>query len=413
MILGVVTVSGSSSVPPIQFTATGLVLPTEADILAGVIADTNAAFGNQLSVALDTPQGQLSSSWSAIIADNNDTFAQYVALVDPATSSGVMQDAIGQIYFMPRNPAAPTSVSVLCRGASGTVIPANTQISDIDGNLYYAVDGGTIGIDGTVTLAFANIQNGPIPCAINSVKIYQSISGWDSVENPAAGTLGRDAESPQEFEYRRQLSVMKNGNGSLGVVEGAVFAVANVLDVLVVQNTRNTTLNYGSTNYPLAPHSIYIAVVGGDNDDIARAIFQSSSGTGADMNGNTTITVADTSYSIPQPEYDITFNRPTDTNLKVTVQIRNSPLLPSGIIASVKAAVIESFNGENGAQRARIGGTVLASQFYAGISAISPNVLILSVLVAKGTGAVINNSVSFGIDENPTLDASNILVSLV
>jgi len=413
MILGVVIVSGSSSVPQIQFTDTGLVLPAEADILAGVIADTNAAFGNQLSVALDTPQGQLSSSWSAIIADNNDTFAQYVALVDPATSSGVMQDAIGQIYFMTRNPAEPTSVSVLCRGASGTIIPANTQITDIDGNLYYAVDGGTIGIDGTVTLAFANIQNGPIPCAIDSVKIYQAVTGWDSVENPAAGTLGRDVESPQEFEYRRQLSVMKNGNGSLGVVYGTVFAVANVLDVLVVQNTRNTTLNYGATNYPLTPHSLYVAVVGGDNDDIARAIFQSSSGTGADMNGNTTVTVADTSYSIPQPEYDITFNRPTDTNLKVTVQIRNSPLLPSGIIASVKAAVIESFNGANGAQRARIGGTVLASQFYAGIAAISPNVLILSVLVAKGAGAVINNSVAFGIDENPTLDASNILVSLV
>ncbi len=403
--------SGSSSVPNIQFTDSGLVLPQESDILDGCFTDINAAFGNQLSTNLETPQGQLASTWSAIIADKNDTFAQFVALVDPATSSGIMQDAIARLYFLERNPPLPTVVNVNCIGVVGTVIPANTQITDIDGNLYYAVDGGTIGISGTITLEFANFVNGAIPCSINSVRIYQSIAGLDRVENLASGTLGRDVESPQEFEYRRQLSVFQNTNGSVGSIYSNVLLVDDVSDAIVINNPRNTSLTYGATNYVLDPHSIYVGVVGGDDDLIGRAILEKIS-LGCGMNGNTTVVVPDTSYSAPYPTYDIVFNRPTDTRLRIAVQIQNSALLPSGIEQSVKDAVLAAFNGTNG-QRARIGGTVLASNFYYNIATVGQNVFILSVLVAKGTQSPIFNSISFGIDENPTLDESDILVSLV
>lgn len=403
--------SGSSSVPNIQFTDSGLVLPQESDILDGCFTDINAAFGNQLSTNLETPQGQLASTWTAIIADKNDTFVQFVALVDPATSSGIMQDAIAKLYFLDRNPPLPTIVNVDCIGVVGTVIPANTQITDIDNNLYYAVDGGTIGISGTVTLEFANFVNGAIPCSINSVRIYQSVAGLDRVENLAAGTLGRDVETPQEFEYRRQLSVFQNTNGSVGSIYSNVLLVDDVSDAIVINNPRNTSLTYGATNYVLDPHSIYVGVVGGDDDLIGRAILEKIS-LGCGMNGNTTVVVPDTSYSSPQPTYDIIFNRPTDTRLRIAVQIQNSALLPTGVIQSVKDAVLAAFNGTNG-QRARIGGTVLASNFYFAISSVGANVFILSVLVAKGTQSPIFNSVSFGIDENPTLDESDILVSLV
>lgn len=403
--------SGFSSVPNIKFTDSGLVLPQESEILTGCITDINAAFGNQLSSNLDTPQGQLASSWSAIISDKNDTFAQYVALVDPATSSGLIQDAIAKLYYLDRLPPLPTIVNVNCIGVNGTVIAENSQITDIDGNFYYAVDGGTIGIGGSVTLEFANFVNGAIPCPINSVKIYQAIAGLDRVENLAAGTLGRDAETPQAFEFRRKLSVLQNTNGSVGAIYSNVLKVVNVADAIVINNPRNTPLVYGATNYTLAPHSVYVGVVGGDDNLIARAILEKLN-LGCDMNGITTVSVPDTSYSSPQPTYDIKFNRPTDTRFKINVQIQNSPLLPSGIAQSVKTAIVNAFNGVGG-QKARIGGTVLASNFYYAISSVGQNVFILSVLVSKANQPVIFNSISFGIDENPTIDESDILVSLV
>ena len=44
----------------------GFVIPSTSAILAGVQEDYNAAFGGDLNSALDTPQGQLISSETAI-----------------------------------------------------------------------------------------------------------------------------------------------------------------------------------------------------------------------------------------------------------------------------------------------------------------------------------------------------------
>ena len=48
-----------SAVPPIVFTDAGVVLPTEAAVLAGVQSDYDSAFGGGLNPALNTPQGLL------------------------------------------------------------------------------------------------------------------------------------------------------------------------------------------------------------------------------------------------------------------------------------------------------------------------------------------------------------------
>ena len=123
----------SSSVPTIQFTPGGLVIPTDAAILAGVQADIDAAFGGGTNPALETPQGQIASSESAIISDKNAEVALIVNQVDPRYSDGIFQDAIGRIYYLTRKPATSTSVVATLGGAPGTVIPAGTLAQDTNG----------------------------------------------------------------------------------------------------------------------------------------------------------------------------------------------------------------------------------------------------------------------------------------
>jgi hypothetical protein len=59
----------ATSVPAIAWTATGIVIPTEAEILAGAQTDQNAAFGSPLNPAVETPLCLLASSLTAIMAD--------------------------------------------------------------------------------------------------------------------------------------------------------------------------------------------------------------------------------------------------------------------------------------------------------------------------------------------------------
>jgi uncharacterized phage protein gp47/JayE len=163
--------ANTTNVPTPVFTPTGLVLPQEAAILAGVQQDYNAAFGGNLNPQLTSPQGQLCSSTAAMIANANTVFATFVNQVDPDTATGFMQDAIGRIYFMNRNPAVPTTVNCQCVGAFGTPIPVGALVQDTSGNVYSCTQAGTIPIGGSVTLAFANVVAGPIACPANTVTV--------------------------------------------------------------------------------------------------------------------------------------------------------------------------------------------------------------------------------------------------
>ncbi|MBM6453142.1 hypothetical protein JM953_16455, partial [Lacticaseibacillus paracasei] len=91
-------------------------------------------------------------------------------------------------------------------------------------NKYKCLTGGVIPTGGSITLEFANVVNGPIACAANTLTtIYQSIPGWDSVNNPAQGVVGTLIESRSSFEYRRLQSVAANAHGSAPAIYGAVI----------------------------------------------------------------------------------------------------------------------------------------------------------------------------------------------
>lgn len=357
----------TTNVPSTEFTPTGLVQPTQAEILSGVEDDINAAFDNKLNMALNTPQGQLASSTAAIISDSNDAFAEFVDQVDPDNATGFMQDAIARIYFLTRNPALSTVVQVVCIGEAGVTIPVGAQVEDTSGNIYVCTQQGTFDPSGTMTLPFANQQTGPIPCPANTVtEIYQSIAGWDSVNNPSDGIVGTNVETQQAFEFRRQNTVAANAHGSLQSIYGAVFEVDGVIDAYAIENFTDSPIVVGSTDFTLVPHSFLIAVVGGAAQDIADAIWTKKN-EGSNMNGNTTETVTDDSFAFPQPTYTITFNNNAENPVTydLTITIVNNSALPANIVALVQAACLAQFNGTNSnGQRVRIGSLFLAAQFY-------------------------------------------------
>jgi len=399
-------------VPKIQFTPAGLVIPAETDILAGVQADMNAAFGGGLNPGLETPQGQLASSQAAIIGDKNNEFALFVNQVDPQYSADRFQDAIGRIYFLTRKPATPTTVQATVNGLAGTVIPGGTLAQDTSGNTYACSGNVTIDATGSVTAEFQNIETGPIPCAAGTLtQVYQAVPGWDAITNAADGTMGSDVESRADFEYRRKNSVAKNGTGTPQAIYAEVFALADVLDVYVKDNPTGSAVNTGSTNYPIAAHSVYVAVVGGTDADVAAAIWRKKD-LGCDTNGNTSATVVDPSgYSYPQPSYSIKFQRPASLAVKFAVRIVNGPSLPSNIVTLVKNAIIARFNGADGTTRERIGATILASRYYGAVVAVASNVSLLDVLI--GTSSPTLTQINVGIDQRPTVSAADITVTLV
>ena len=402
----------TTNVPAITWVNGSPVLPAELDILSGVQEDINTAFGGGVNPSLQTPQGQLAQSETALIGQKNNEIAYIANQVNPAFASGIWQDAIGYIYFITRIPGAGTVVQATCTGAVGTVIPAGAVAQDTSGYLYSSVSAATIPASGFVTIEFQNETQGPIACNIGALSnIYTAIAGWDTITNTTAGALGNYVESRAAFEARRSASVAGNAVNSLQSIYGAVASLANVIGVLVVDNPSNGTVNYGPTSYPLAPHSVCVSVAGGTSSDIAQAIWGKKP-PGCDYNGNTSVTVYDNNYSTPVP-YTVTYLTPTSVPVYFNVNIKNSSLLPANITTLVQNAVIQTFNGLDGSGPAvSIGSTSYSGRYYANINAISPNVNVIEVYL--GTSASPTTlSITMGIDQLPTLTASNILVTLV
>ena len=279
----------STAVPVPTLGLTGFATQPDSAILTGVIADIQAAFGGALNLSagvpssLTTPQGQLASSISAMISDCYSQFLQLASQTDPQYAQGAMQDAIGNIYFMQRIPAAGTTVSATILGLNSTAIAQGVAVAqDAAGNLYScanAATGAQAVIAGTsLAVTFTNIATGPF-AFVAPMSIYQTTPGWSNITVPAQLQLGAAVESQQAFEARRQNSVAANSVGQFGSIKGAILtALANAgvgTSVYVTENPNAVQTTVGGVSLP--PNSVYIAVAAGTatNAQVATAIWKS------------------------------------------------------------------------------------------------------------------------------------------
>ena len=432
-----------SNVPQIQWTQNGPVVPTQAQILNGVQLDMNAAFGGNLNAQLSTPQGQLATSYTAMIS------ACYGALVflsnnfDPAYASGRFQDAIGRYYNLSRLPPVSTVIQVQCFGLTGVDIPVGSQVVDISGNIYSSTLDGVIPAGGSITLPFANIVTGAIAVP-TSVAIQTALTGWDSV-TLVGGAIGNPVENQYAFETRRQQTLMQNSNNQNQSILGAVLSVPNVVSAYVQDNTNNyplavapvaTTTGYiagtllyltssagvaigqavsgfgvmngtvitgGSTSpwtinnsqtvgaagslytmnlggVPINANSVYVCVLGGLSASIAQAIW-SKKAPGCGTTGSTAQTVYDTSsiYGSPGIPYTINYQIPTSCPIFFAVSLKSNLYIPANALQLIQTAIQNAFIGADGGLPAQIGQQLLSSRYSAGITALGSWAQLISV----------------------------------
>ena len=386
----------STNIPDPTFGPQGFIAPRDQAILDGAQTDINQAFGGGVNPALNTPQGQLASSWAAAVSNKNALLLKLFNQVDPAFSSGRMQDAIARLYFLTRLPSRATVVTATIGGAAGLPIPAGSLAQATDGNIYALTQSVVIGQGGTVSGTFACIALGPIACPAGSLsKIYRAIPGWNTITNPTDGVLGANVESPQQFEGRRKMSVALNATNINEAVLANVLAVPGVLDGFAIDNPSGSPATIGSVT--LVPHSIYVAAVGGADAAVAAAIWAKKP-PGCDMNGNTTIVVSgdQTVYTPPLPTWNITFQRPAAIPILFAVTILNGSQVPSNAVQLIQNAVINAFGGGDGGPRARIGSTLFAFRFASAIIALGSWAQIVSLQIGSpnNPGATFQGSIA-------------------
>lgn len=393
---------------------TGLYAESVEDVRQSVRQGWKDAFRRdglpELNTEPETPAGQLIDSQTAAIVDKDNEVLFLGNQFNPLTASGVWQDALGKIYFLTRKVAQNSEVVCQCRGLAGTVISQGARIkSSVDGSEWACMEAVTISAGGTAQARFQAQTPGPLVALANTLtEIVTVTPGWDSVTNPAAAVVGRDSESQLEFEKRRYNSVAANARGSVAALYGAIANLPDVLDVVVLENVGNDPI--ASWGVTIPGHSVWIAVTGGTDSEIAETIYRKKDA-GCGTAGNTQIGYQDA--ELPgMPIYTYRIERPAPLAFAVRVTLRLTPTTPQDIEQKIKDAVLADFNGAGPHDNLRVGTAqeVYASRFYCAVIGAGVQNLVSIELAAPATGGTWGPSVTVNADQSPVLDADNIQV---
>ena len=361
----------------------------------------------------ETPQGQIIDSQVATVNQKDSEVLYLAQQFDPRTAEGRFQNALAEIYFIKRKPAINSYAMCTINGRAGTQINAGALIeSEIDGTQWSLDQDVTIPANETITAKFTCLTDGAISASSGTLtKIVTTVTGWDTVTN-ATAIVGSLEESQSAFEQRRKDSVSLNARSTVNAVYANVAQCDGVIAVYAVDNKKN--ISETIDNYTLTPHSIFVSVIGGENEDIAKAIYNNLSA-GCDYNGNTSVDITNEYSGAVET---VKFYRPDVFNIFVKVQIQNSASLQNDYENIVKQTVYNNFYGLDNTKinnepllRLKMNDDLYSSRFTPSIlNAGITNVLTVQLSL---DGSEWVNNIHIPITANPTLDLNNIIIEVI
>lgn len=392
---------------------TGVTLPSTQDIRQDIGEKIQQAFQTSpdeplLNIEPSSPMGQVLDLIVSEIEAKNAEIIFLSNMVNPVTATGKFLDALASFYGLDRKISEPTVVNCKLTGLKGTVIPYGAIAQDSQGNQYRHsnASGAKIADNGTVLTTFTAIEHGPLEVASGAVnKIVTTIAGWDSITNPTAGIIGRDEETDSELRNRMIESYAINATGYVEAIQANLAALDGVLDVRVLENPNNTSIEkFGVT---INPHSILISIVGGEDGEIAKTIYQRKDA-GCGTTGDYQVSYTDENFYNATYTYNIV--RPESQALKIKVTFFGSSMNPTEKNLVIQS-LINDVTGGGANDRVSLASTVYASRFYSAIQS-STTAPIASIEVTLGSGTF-GSSVQIPANIEPTIDEEDISILFV
>lgn len=353
-------------------TDTGVIIPDTGTLRAEVEGEYRAVFGQDLVVTANTPQGVLITAETLARSNVLQNNAAVANQINPNLAGGVFLDAIMALTGDAREAATFSLVpGVELLGLAGTVLPAGSQASLVDGTLFESVSEVTLDILGEGVVDFQAVEAGPVAVGVGALnQIVTAVLGWDTVTNPVVATPGRTLESDLEARSRRKNTLSLQNVALPEAITSGLYATPNVKSLSFRENKTAVTATIDGIT--IGPHGIYACVDGGTDLEVATALLANSS-LGSTFTGGTSVDVVEPSSG---QTYEVLFDRPTLIPVQAKVTIRNlSSLLD--VQAAVRAAVVAYANGEiPGEAGFIVGASVSAFELAGAVNAQNPGIYV-------------------------------------
>lgn len=265
---------------PNAVTSTGLTTDTQAELVANFTAAMQAAYGTDINLDSNTPDGQSMMSYIQATLDVLDLITSVYNGFDPDLAVGVVLDqrvAYNGIQrqagtFTITNVTISTSDSLSQDLVGFNDDPVNPYtVADAQGNNWLLIDTASGLPAGDHVLAFQAELPGAVLTTVNTINVPVTvILGVTNINNPTTYTsLGLNEESDAALRIRRQQSVSLGSQGFPAAMKAALENVAGVTSANVYENNSSTTDING-----VPGHSMWAVLAGSAlAADIANAIY--------------------------------------------------------------------------------------------------------------------------------------------
>jgi len=377
--------------------------------LADIKAELEADFKSRLGAAINIdPQGPLGQIIGTISERESLVWEEMEAVYYsryPSTAEGVSLDRVVEVTNIFRLMATKSNVTARVSGTNGTSVPAGftASVSGSPASRFISAASGIIGSvsSGYVDIVFEAETAGSTQAPSGTLTVIETpVSGVTSVTNTLDAVVGRETETDTQLRIRRAITLNRPGTATVNGIRNAILNVDNVLQANIVENDTGL---YDSDGRP--PHSFEAVVSGGNDADIAAAIFASKAA-GIETFGEESETVVDSQGT----SHTVKFSRPDNKEiyLRVTITPNVDPnegtVYPSTGDDSIISAIIEFSDAIY-----VLGHDVILSQFYTPINTIEGVFGILVEASLNGSSWQTTN-ISVAADELAVFDTSRITV---
>lgn len=335
--------------------STGFTPDTYSDLWDAYIALLQAAFGN-INTDPESVIGHNTNLWSLSIAELNELAEDIISAQNPQAASKSSLSALVLLNGIQRQEAEYSTVSLTCTAnAGGCTIPAGSLVSDGAGN-QFATDAELIlAPSASDSVSATAVEIGAVTAAASTLTTIDSpVTGWASVTNAAAATEGQSEESDATLRARRQAVSERASTVSTSALYQAISDVTAVEKVRVEENYGVVTDSDG-----VPRNHVWCIVYGGNGADVVQAIFEHTSA-GRGTHGGLSLLHTDATTGVSKTIY---FDRPTDIDIYVTVNLTTDTDYPAGGDADIEAAI------EAHIEALDMGDDVVYSRFYTPVNA--------------------------------------------
>lgn len=323
----------------------GLVLSTLPEIIENLEAGFRTIYGDDINLDPDTPDGQLINLLAQTCIDLREVLANIYASFDPDQAQGRVLDQRVAINGLERNGGTFTVVPVSITADRNVTllgmdseseslnIPAGVfTIKDTAGTQFVLLDSITIAA-GVHSLLFRAAQIGAVMVDTGTITTAVTAMAGITAINNTSGVLtqGVDEESDAALKIRRRRSVAGPSTSYLDSMESAVLALSGVTACIIEENNTGVIDANGTD-----PHTVWAIVEGGDDEEIAQALYRKKSA-GAGWRGAETVTVTRPNGRT----IEVSFDRPGEEDLYIRFNI---VVIGGGVIdtANLKSMIVEN-----------------------------------------------------------------------